>query len=248
METQVAIITPNYFQTLQIPMVKGRDFTLQDTKSSQRVVIVSETFVNRYWPNQEALGKQLNSDLTHEWFTVVGVARDSKVNGLNEKPTPFVYFPQYQIYRSTIIIIARTTGDPLTFGKTVDKTIHELNADLVVFDVTTLELREQFASFGQRIAGTFVGAFGLLGLVLAAVGIYGVTAYTTRQRTHEIGLRMALGASKDDIVRLVLGQGLRLTLIGVAFGLAASFALTRYLGSMLLGVTSTDALTFSCVP
>src|SRR5712691_9842775 len=94
METQVAIITPNYFQTMQIPMVKGRDFTLQDTKSSQRVVIVSETFVNRYWPNQEAVGKQLNSDLTHEWFTVVGVARDSKVNGLNEKPTPFVYLPQ----------------------------------------------------------------------------------------------------------------------------------------------------------
>src|ERR1700730_6548124 len=247
METQVAIITPNYFQTLQIPMVKGRDFTLQDTKSSQRVVIVSETFVNRYWPNQEALGKQLNSDLTHEWFTVVGVARDSKVNGLNEKPTPFVYLPQYQIYRSTIIIIARTTGDPLTFGKTVETTIHELNADLVVFDVTTLESREQIASFPQRVAGTFVGAFGLLALVLAAVGIYGVTAFTTRQRTHEIGIRMALGANKEDILRLVLGHGFRLTLSGVGLGLAASFALTRYLGSMLLGVTSTDALTFSSV-
>ncbi len=247
METQVAIITPNYFQTMQIPMVKGRDFTLQDTKSSQRVAIVSETFVNRYWPNQEAVGKQLNSDLTHEWFTVVGVARDSKVNQLNEKPTPFVYLPQYQVYRSTMIIIARTTGDPLAMGKTVEKTIHELNADLVVFDVTTLELREQFASFGQRVAGTFVGAFGLLALVLAAVGIYGVTAYTTRQRTHEIGIRMALGASKQDILRLVLGHGLRLTLVGVILGLTAAFALTRYLSSLLLGVTSTDALTFSSV-
>jgi predicted permease len=247
METQVAIITPNYFRTLQIPMVKGRDFTLQDTMSSQRVVIVSETFVNRYWPNQEALGKQLNSDLTHEWFTVVGVARDSKVNGLNEKPTPFVYLPQYQVYKSTMIVIARTTGDPLAFSKTVEKTIHELNPDLVVFDVTTLELREQFASFGQRVAGTFVGAFGLVALVLAAVGIYGVTAYTTRQRTHEIGIRMALGASKQDILRLVLARGLWLTLAGVALGLAAAFALTRYLGSLLLGVTSTDALTFSSV-
>jgi predicted permease len=247
METQVAIVTPNYFQTLQIPMVKGRDFTLQDTMSSQRVVIVSETFVNRYWPNQEALGKQLNSDLTHEWFTVVGVARDSKVNGLNEKPTPFVYLPQYQVYKSTMIVIVRTTGDPLAFGKTVEKTIHELNPDLVVFDVTTLELREQFASFGQRVAGTFVGAFGLVALVLAAVGIYGVTAYTTRQRTHEIGIRMALGASKQDILRLVLAHGLRLTLVGVLLGLAAAFALTRYLGSLLLGVTSTDALTFSSV-
>jgi putative ABC transport system permease protein len=247
METQVAIITPNYFQTMQIPIVKGRDFTLQDTKSSQRAVIVSETFVNRYWPNQEALGKQLNSDFTHEWFTVVGVARDGKVNQLNEKPTPFLYLPLYQVYKATMIINARVAGDPLTFGKTLKKAIHELNADLVVFDVTTLELREQFASFGQRVAGTFVGAFGLLALVLAAVGIYGVTAYTTRQRTHEIGVRMALGASKEDILRLVLSHGLRLTLVGVALGLAASFSLTRYLRSTLLGVTSTDALTFSSV-
>jgi len=247
METQVAIVTPNYFQTLQIPLVKGRDFTPQDTKSSQRVVIVSETFVNRYWPNQEALGKQLNSDLTHEWFTVVGVARDSKVNGLNEKPTPFLYLPQYQVYRATMIVLARTNGDPLAAGKTVEKTIHELNADLVVFDITSLELREQIASFGQRVAGTFVGAFGLLALVLAAVGIYGVTSYTTRQRTHEIGIRMTLGASKRDVLRLVLGHGLRLTIIGVVLGLAASFALTRFLTSLLLGVTSTDALTFSSV-
>jgi predicted permease len=247
METQVAIVTPNYFQTLQIPLVKGRDFTPQDTKSSQRVVIVSETFVNRYWPNQEALGKQLNSDLTHEWFTVVGVARDSKVNGLNEKPTPFLYLPQYQVYRATMIVLARTIGDPLAAGKTVEKAIHELNAVLVVFDITTLDLREQIASFGQRVAGTFVGAFGLLALVLAAVGIYGVTSYTTRQRTHEIGIRMTLGASKRDVVRLVLGHGLRLTLIGVVLGLAASFALTRFLTSLLLGVTSTDALTFSSV-
>ena len=247
METQVAVITPNYFQTVQIPMVKGRDFTLQDTKSSERAVIVNETFVNRYWPHQEALGKQLYSDLPKEWFTVVGVARDVKVSGLNEKPTPFLYLPLYQVYHATMIINARVTGDPLTFGKTVEKTIHELNANLVVFDVTALELREQFASFGQRVAGTFVGAFGLLALVLAAVGIYGVTAYTTRQRTHEIGIRMALGASKQDILRLVLGHGLGLTLAGVALGLAASFALTRYLRSLLLGVTSTDALTFSSV-
>jgi predicted permease len=247
METQVAIITPNYFQTMQIPILKGRDFELQDTKSSQRAVIVNEAFVNRYWPQQEAIGKQLYSDLPKEWFTVVGVARDLKVSSLNEKPTPFLYLPLYQVYKTTMIINARVAGDPLTFGRTLDQAIHELNADLVVFDVTTLELREQFASFGQRVAGIFVGAFGLLALVLAAVGIYGVTAYTTRQRTHEIGLRMALGAKKEDILRLVLGHGLRLTLTGVVLGLAASFALTRYLASMLLGVTSTDALTFSGV-
>jgi len=245
METQDAIITPNYFKTMDIPILKGRDFTLQDTTTSQRVAIVSQAFVNRYWPNQEAVGKQLNSD--NEWFTVVGVARDSKVDTLNEAPRPFVYLPLYQVYRSTMIVDARTAGDPMALADTLENTIHEMNPGLAVFDVTTLESSAQLLSFPQRIAGTFVGAFGLLALVLAAVGIYGVTAYTTRQRTHEIGIRMALGASKQDILKLVLLRGLSLTLIGVILGLAVSFALTRYLASMLLGVAATDALTFSSV-
>jgi predicted permease len=247
LDMPMAIVTPNYFRTVQIPILKGRDFTPQDTKTSQCVVIVNEGFANRYWPNQEPLGKQLNSDLTHEWFTVVGVARDSKVATLTEKPTPFVYFPLSQVYRTTMLVHARVAGDPLAFGKTVEQAIHQLNPDLVVFDVNSLEISEQMNTFPQHIAGTFVGAFGLLALILAAVGIYGVTAYTTRQRAHEIGIRMALGASKEDILRLVLGRGLRLTFIGLTLGLAASFALTRYLSTLLLGVTSTDALTFSSV-
>jgi ABC-type antimicrobial peptide transport system permease subunit len=203
--------------------------------------------VDRYWPHQEGLGKQVRSDLTNEWFTVVGVARNSKVNTLNESPTPFIYLPLYQVYRASTMVTVRVAGDPLGYATSVEKTIHQLNADVVLYDVTTLETREQVASFVQRLAGTFVGAFGLLALVLAAVGIYGVTAYTTRQRTHEIGIRMALGASKRDILRLVLGHGMQLTLLGVGLGLAVSFALTRYLSSLLLGVTSTDALTFSSV-
>jgi len=247
METQAAIITPNFFQTMQIPLLKGRDFTLQDTKSSQRVAIVSEAFANRYWPGQEALGKQLNSDFTHEWFKVVGVARDAKETGLNEKPMPFVYLPQYQVYRPNLIISARVAGDPLNFAKTIEKTVHELNSEVVVYDVTTLEVRSQFSNFGLRVAGTFVGAFGLLALALAAVGIYGVTSYTTRQRTHEIGIRLTLGATKQDVMRLVLGHGLKLMLFGVGLGLVLSFVLTRFLKGLLLGVTTTDAMTFSSV-
>ena len=247
METPAAIVTPNFLQTMQIPLVKGRDFTLQDTKSAQRVAIVSEAFANRYWPKQEALGKSLNSDFTHEWFKVVGVARDAKENGLNEKPTPFVYLPLYQIYRSDMIVSARVAGDPLSLTKAIEKTIHELNPEVVMYDVTTLEVRSQFSNFALRVAGTFVGAFGLLALVLAAVGIYGVTSYTTRQRVHEIGIRLTLGATKRDVLRLVLSHGLRLLLIGVGLGLALSFALTRFLSKLLLGITSTDALTFSSV-
>ena len=247
METQMAIVTPNFLRTMQIPLVKGRDLTLQDTKNSQRAVIVSEAFANRYWPNQEALGKKLNSDLTHEWFTVVGVARDCKVTGLNEKPTPFLYLPLYQVYRADMIINARVSGDPMTYGKTVENAVHELNPDVVVFDITTLELRDQFSSFGQRVAGTFVGAFGLLALILAAVGIYGVTAYTTRQRTREIGIRVTLGATKQDVLYLVLARGVQLMLIGVAIGVVLSLVLTRFLSGLLLGVSSTDAMTFSSV-
>jgi predicted permease len=246
-ETQDAIVTPNYLHTMQIPLLKGRDFAAQDTKESQLVAIVSQAFANRYWPGQEALGKRLNSDLTHQWYTVVGVTRDCNEIGLNEKPVPFLYLPVSQVYRPQMIVNVRTLGDPLASVKNVENAVHDINPGVLVFDETTVEVRTQFASFAQRVAGTFVGAFGLLALALAAIGIYGVIAFTTRQRTHEIGIRFALGASGQDVLRLVLGQGLRLTLAGVFLGLALSFVLTRFLKSLLLGVTHTDALTFSGV-
>lgn len=247
MEVQVGIVSSNYLKTMEIPLVRGREFTAEDTQKTQRVAMVNENFVDRYWPHQEALGKQVHSDLTNEFFTVVGVTRNSKVNTLNEAPTPFIYLPLYQVYRPSMMVMARVVGDPLGYASSVKKTIQELNGDLMVYDVTTLEIRNQMASFVQRLAGTFVGAFGLLALVLAAVGIYGVTSYTTRQRTHEIGIRMALGAGRKDILKLVLGQGLRLTMVGVGLGLLVSFGLTRFLRSQLFGVTSTDVLTFSSV-
>lgn len=244
MEVQDAIVSPGFLKTLQNPLASGRDFTDEDTRQSQRVCMVNEYFAQRYWPNQEPLGKKVHSDLTNEWFTVVGVVRNSKVNNLNEAPTPFIYLPLYQVYNAAMVIYARVAGNTIGYSSSVASAIHQLNPDLVLYDVTTLQEREELASFVQRIAGTFVGAFGLLSLVLAAVGIYGVTSYTTRQRTHEIGIRMALGATGEDVLKLVLGRALRLTLIGIALGLVAAFALTRFLSSQLLGVTSTDALTF----
>src|SRR3984957_12186129 len=247
MEVQVGLVSPNLLKTMQIPLLRGREFTADDTRKTQRVAIVNQNFVERYWPHQEAIGKQVHSDLTNEFFTVVGVARNSKVNTLNEAPTPFIYLPVYQVYRSRMMVTARVVGDPLGCASRVKNAIQELNGNVVVHDVSKQATREQIASFVQRLAGTFVGAFGLLALVLAAVGIYGVTSYTTRQRTHEIGIRMALGAAREDILKLGLGQGIRLTLIGVGLGLLVSFGLTRFLSSQLLGVTSTDVLTFSSV-
>jgi predicted permease len=247
METQVAIVSPKYFATLQLPLEQGRDFTDRDGKESQRVIIVNQTFADRYWPGQEPIGKQVVSDLTNESFTVVGIARNAKYNQLNEVPIPFVYLPLYQVYRAGMTVNARVSGDPLRFATSVEQAIHELNGDVVVFDVTTLDLRRQLATIGVRIGGTFVGAFGLLALVLAAIGVYGVTSYTTNQRTHEIGIRLALGASRADVLRLILGRGLLLTLLGLVIGLGLSFGVTRFMESLLLGVSSTDALTFVAV-
>jgi predicted permease len=247
METQVAIVSPKYFATLQLPLASGRDFTDQDSKETQRVIIVNQTFADRYWPGQEPIGKQVISDLTNESFTVVGIARNAKYNQLNETPIPFVYLPLYQVYRAGMTINARVSGDPLTFAKSVDQVIHELNPDVVVFDITTLDLRRQLSTIGVRIGGTFVGAFGVLALVLAAIGVYGVTSYTTNQRTHEIGIRVALGASRADVLRLILGRGIALTVLGLVIGLGMSFGVTRFLQSLLLGVSSTDALTFVAV-
>jgi predicted permease len=240
----MAIVSPQYFATLRLPLAKGRDFTEQDSKESQRVIIVNQTFADRYWPGQEPIGKQVVSDLTNESFTVVGIARNAKYNQLNEAPLPFVYLPLYQVYRAGMTINARVAGEPLTFANAVDQVIHELNPDVVVFDITTLDLRRQLSTIGVRIGGTFVGAFGLLALVLAAIGVYGVTSYTTNQRTHEIGIRMALGASRADVLRLILGRGLVLTVLGLVIGLGMSVGATRFLQSLLLGVSSTDALTF----
>jgi predicted permease len=247
METQVAIVSPQYFATLQLPLEQGRDFTEQDSKEAQRVIIVNRTFAERYWPGQEPIGRQVVSDLTNESFTVIGIARDAKYNQLNEAPIPFVYLPLYQVYRAGMTVNARIGGDPLTLARSVEQVIHELNPDVVVFDITTLDVRRQLSTIGVRIGGTFVGAFGVLALVLAAIGVYGVTSYTTNQRKHEIGIRMALGASRGDVLRLVLGRGIALTVVGLVIGLGMSFGVTRFLRSLLLGVSSTDALTFVAV-
>ena len=245
MEVSRAIVGPNYFRTMRTPLVAGRDFTEQDAEKSQRVVIVNQEFVDRYWPGQDGLGKRVS--VYGQWFTVVGVARNGKYRRLVYAPEPVFFQPLYQRYRDLVMIHARVSGDPQAYAPAVERTVHELNADLPVFGVTTLKSSMRLGSIFERVAGTFAGAFGLLALILAAVGIYGVIAYSTRQRTHEIAIRMAVGAQRADVFRLVLGQGLLLTLTGLAVGIAVSVALTRYLESALFGVTTTDVLTYAAV-
>jgi ABC-type antimicrobial peptide transport system permease subunit len=177
----------------------------------------------------------------------VGVAHNSDTESLNQKPKPFLYLPLFQDYSSYVAIHARVAGNPLAYVSAVQNAIHELDADLPLFDLMTLDSRIELNSTDDRIGGVFVGAFGVIALVLAAVGVYGVLAYTTRQRTHELGIRIALGAEPRDVFGLVLRQGAILAVSGIAIGLAASFALTRGLSSTLFGVSATDPLTFTAV-
>ena len=175
------------------------------------------------------------------------MARNGKYRRLVYAPEPVVFLPLFQAYYDLVMIHARVSGDPQAYAAAVERTVHELNADLPVFGVTTLKSSMQMGSVSERVAGAFAGAFGLLALILAAVGIYGLIAYTTRQRTHEIAIRIALGARRADVVWLVLGQGLLLTMTGLAVGIAVSLALTRYLKSVLFGVTATDLMTYAAV-
>lgn len=247
MEIDRADVGPNYFRTMRTPLLEGRDFTMDDTGKSQLVAIVNQAFVARYWPGQEAMGKRVQ--MGDRWFTVVGVARNGKYRRLIYGAEPGIFMPLFQDYRpdDLAFIHTRVVGDPVAYASAVEAVVHEMNPDVPVFNVTTLRSSMQLSTIFERIAVTFAGSFGLLALVLAGVGIYGVVAYSTRQRTHEIGLRMALGAQRGDILRLVLGHGLRLVLAGLAAGLAVSFAVTPVLRSLLLDVTVTDSVTYAGV-
>ncbi|HTU33106.1 MAG TPA: ABC transporter permease [Candidatus Acidoferrum sp.] len=245
MEVENNDVSPGYFKTMQIPLVAGRTFTDSDTDKSEPVTIVNEAFARRYWPNQDAIGKWLKA--TGKSFTVVGVAHNSDYDNLGEQAKPFMYLPLTQDYDAGVTIELRVFGNPMAYVRPAQEAVHSLDANLPLFDLATLDSRIQLATTTQRMGGAFVGGFGLVALILAAIGIYGVLAYTTRQRTHEIGLRMALGAEPGNVFRLVLGQGARLAIIGVTIGLAAAFALTRALSSQLFNVSATDPLTYTGV-
>ena len=247
MEISDGLVGPNYFQTLRTPLISGRDFTERDAPESQPVAIVNQVLADRYWPGQNVIGKRLFDG--YQWFTVVGLARNAKYRLLTYAPEPVIYLPVHQTYSPTqdISIHLRVQGDPKAFGFAVEQAVHELNPELPLFNVNPLTVTMRFGTILEHVAAVFAGSFGFLAMLLAAVGIYGVVAYTTRQRTREIGIRMALGAQKSQIYKLVLQQALVLTFLGLFIGIGFSLLLTRLLRSQLYGVSGTDALTFSAV-
>ena len=239
-------VGPNYFRTMEIPLRSGRDFAPQDRAGSPPVTIVNETFARKFWPGQNPLGKRIRRGNT--WIEVVGVARDVKYRSFNEESRLYMYAPHQQVYEPDMTLIIRTTVEPSSLASAVRHEVASLDPTIALFGLMTMRNHVNLALLPQRAAGSGSGVIGLLALGLAAVGLYGVVAYSVSRRTHEIGIRMALGARPHDILKLVIAQGLMLTLIGAVLGLAAAFAVTRLLTFLLYGISPTDPLTFAGVP
>ena len=242
--TLVSTVGTKYFETLGIPVLRGRDFAETDQENSPKVVVINEAMARRFWPNDDAVGKRFKFFGDDFLSEVVGVVRNSDSTSLGEDPRPLAYLPLSQNYAPALTLHVRTEGDPTSVVATVRKEVQALDPNLPLLAVSTIgEVLDQVL-WAPRMGAALLAIFGLLALILAAVGIYGVLGYSVSQRTHEIGLRMALGAQRSDVLKMVIGHGMILTLIGVATGLAAAFLLTRFMTSMLYGVTATDPWTY----
>ena len=243
-EVRRADVTPGFFTAMGIPIIKGRDFTRDDNETAPRVIIVDQTAAAHYWPGADPIGSRLN--IGGQLFTVIGVARNSKHQFRNERTEPMVYRSFFQNSDETTVML-RTNGDPTTMMQALEDAIHQVNGQLAVFDVRPLRETTLISNSFAVMESTFARIFAMIALVLSATGIYGVVAYRTQLRTHEIGIRVALGASRLDVLRLVLYAGLRLAAIGLVLGLFLALSLTRFMAGLLYGISATDAVTIVCV-
>jgi predicted permease len=241
---QVNPVGVGYFRTLGIPVERGRDFTLDDDDSAPDVVVINQTMAERFWKGEDAIGKRFKFFGDEEFRTVVGIARDSKYNGLAEDPTPFIYQPITQAYSPAATILVRASGDASALANPVRAEIGRLDSRLSVLGVQTLgdQVSQQLGP--QRLMVSLLGAFGLLALGLAAMGLYGVASYAVTQRTREIGVRMALGARRGDVVWLVLGQGMALVAVGLGVGLAFAVLAAPMIRELLVQVAPFDPIAF----
>jgi macrolide transport system ATP-binding/permease protein len=237
------MVTEGYFDTLGIPLVAGRAIDERDRASSEPAVVINETMARRYWAGREAVGGRLR--IGPDWITVVGVARDGKYGQLTETPRSVMYFPIQQIYRSAPVLQVATTGPAGPAMERVRRAVAEVAPELALYDVRTLEEHLRMSVAVPRMAALLLGIFGGLALVLSAVGLSGVIAFSVSQRTQEIGVRMALGADRGRVLRSVLGQGARLGVLGVALGIGGAILATPFLDSLLVNVSATDPLTFA---
>jgi predicted permease len=246
--SNVRIVSPEYFRTMRIPLVRGRYFDEHDTKGAMETVIVDEAMAERFWPKEDPLGKRMQRGGSGSWRTVVGVISDAKQYSTEKEPPIAVYYPFEQFAARNMFLVIRTSRDAAGMIEAVTKEIQAIDPEMPVFDVSTMDQRLHDSLARQRFAMFLLGLFAVVASILAVIGIYGVMAYSVNERTHEIGIRMALGAQPANVLQLVIRQALALTSLGIATGLASAFALTRIMSSLLFGVGATDGLTFVMTP
>ncbi|HQR35633.1 MAG TPA: ABC transporter permease, partial [Blastocatellia bacterium] len=259
-EAMFRVSRPEYFRTMGVPLRAGRDFTDRDTLDAPKVVIVNETLAHKYWPSEDAIGKRLTLDNPRnptqpvQWLTVVGVIKDLKQGSWTNAPTNEIYLPFQQdaIFSSgtagpftAMTLVVRTSVSPESLGNIIQQSVWSLDRNLPVSNIVSMEHIVADMLWQPRFNLQLIGLFAALALVLAAVGLYGVMSYSVAQRTHEVGLRMALGAGKAEVIKLMVGQGMKLALAGVGLGLLAAFGLTRLMTTLLFGVSATDPLTYA---
>jgi putative ABC transport system permease protein len=243
----VETVTPEAFRVLRIPVVKGRALAAQDGPDSTRVVVLNASFANRLWPGANPLGKRMHfgsNDSLAPWCTVVGVVDDIKPDSIDHTVPPMVYFPLAQVPNRSLSIAIRTFADPLALAASARSQVQNLDGEQPVFDVRSLEQVINDDLSGVKVSADMMTVYALIALILSASGIFALMAYSVSQRTHEIGVRMALGARHPDVLRIVVGRALTLALIGLAIGVPAAVAMTRALSSVLLGVIQMDTPIF----
>jgi predicted permease len=247
LQVDMRVATADYFRTMEIPLRKGRFFSAQDTPDTQKIVIVDEKMAQRFWPREDPIGKRVRTGEKSPWMTVAGVVGSVKQYGLDSEGRMVLYFPHSQNPAGGLYVVARTASDPAAISAALIREIHAVDGDVPVYDLRTMDGRLHDSLARQRFSMTMLGAFAGFALILAAVGIYGVMSYLVTQGTHDIGVRIALGAPRSGILRMVVRQGMSLAGIGIVAGLVGAAILTRLMASLLFGVSATDAVTFSLV-
>jgi putative ABC transport system permease protein len=247
---QPTSVTVGYFKTMGISLLRGRSFTEADRANASKVVIINEKLAQQYFPNEDPIGKRVSQPGDQpDWREVVGVIKNVHEWGLDDEPIAEVYFPFDQLPRWAMSLVIKTaTAKPELLTNVVRAQVGSLDKDLAVFDANTMSQVISSRAEDSSFRAALVSLIGVLAMILSATGVYGVTAYSVNQRTHEIGIRLALGAHPRSVLKLVLGQGLALTLLGIAIGLAGALSLTRFVSSELFGVQPTDPPTFLAVP
>ncbi len=243
----MTMVSPEYFRTVGIPFIAGRDFSERDQDAASQLVVINETMARRFWPNENPVGRRFSTTLFGAQLRraeIIGVVKDGKYRTLGEEPRPFVYANMVQNYAGMATLIVRAGGDTRTVFADIRKTVSSIDRSMPVFGLMTLTERIGPSLLLPKYAAMLFGAFGVLGTLLAVVGLYGVVSYSVSQRTHEIGVRMALGGQRSDILKLVVGEGMVLTGVGLALGLAGALVLARFISVILYGIGSADPVTF----